>query len=552
MKNYLFVALFIALPLQAQNLDSLYQKLMGSRINIKNTQSSTHVIEMQPEKCGFGLIASIKEHFDEYSIERQQNLLKVMERRELQTSIISPSGLFRIHYDTTGSNVPLYDNLSIEEGVFEVAVAFDSSYHFFVNLLGYIEPPSDGTLGGDDKYDVYIVDYGSTLYGQTFFENDVSYIEIENSFKKSEGFNSYGINAARATAAHELHHAIQVGSYGDASKDQYYYELTSTAFEEFVYDDVNDYYAYIYSYFRNTAKKLESNKGYNLAIWNIFLQERFNSEDPLIGHKIVMKSWELIRDKGYRAIIAIANAMEDYGKSFGNEFNVFADWMYFTNDNTKAGQYFEEAVNYPSVKSTYTLELEESEKTITIQSEPTSINYLTFTDYSQGFADTIVAVLSNSDVYGSLSNNNELDVQFSISNGPFEGAKSINDTYYSKLASGSIEFIQSSYIINNELSWNEIPRKEIDFAYPQPYSYETNSVINIPTHPDLTETAELRIYSSDMNLVYSGNEKIFSNGNIVVKWNGFDDQGDQLASGIYVYVTRANGKIKKGKFVILN
>jgi hypothetical protein len=438
-----------------------------------------------------------------------------------------------------------------------LAVAFDSSYNFEVNILGYPPPPKDGNNGDDDKYDVYILNLGGGLYGATTPETNISgtttyesYIEIDNSFSKNEGYNSFGIDAARVTAAHEFHHAIQLGNYIFRSDDTYFYELTSTAFEEFVYDDVNDYYAYMPSYFRNTSNKLEDNSGYNLAVWNIFLTERFMNEDPMLGHNIVKRSWEYLPKN--RAIIAVAKAMRDFNKSFAQEFNTFGDWLYFTNKNSKQGEFFTEAENYPLVKSNYTLELEETEKKITFQSKPTSINYFTFLDFSQGFTDTIVAVLSNSDVYGSTSEGNDLQIEFSLGNKVFSKANSINDYYYSSIQGESVEFIQESYIINNSLSSSGTKRDDIDFVYPQPFKYNTDDWLNIPTYPDLSNRAELNIYSPDMNLVFSDKIQIIMSDNIVVKWDGKDNYGNKLASGVYIYVTKANGKIKKGKFVIFN
>jgi flagellar hook assembly protein FlgD len=55
-----------------------------------------------------------------------------------------------------------------------------------------------------------------------------------------------------------------------------------------------------------------------------------------------------------------------------------------------------------------------------------------------------------------------------------------------------------------------------------------------------------------MNLVYSGKSSIVTNDYITVKWDGRNNNGNKVASGVYVYVTKANGKIKKGKFVIFN
>ena len=542
------VLLLISISIQAQNLDSLYRELVNIKTRSNSEQAPAQIESTFQDKCAFGLLATMRENYSQYSKQQQDIISDVMARPELSTSIVSPSGFFRLHYDESGTDAPLYD-------ITDLAEALDSAFNFEINILGYPVPPSDGNLGGDDKYDVYVLNLGGGLYGATTPETTIgegkyiSYMEIDNSFEKNEGYNSYGIDGARVTAAHEFHHAIQLGGYIFRSEDTYYYELTSTAFEEFVYDEVNDYYAYMPSYFRNTRNKFENNSGYNLAVWNIFLQEKFNDEDPLLGHKIVKRSWENIVND--RAVVGLAKAITaETDLTFGQLFNEFGDWLYFTDSRAKPGEFFEESQNYPLVRSSYTLQLNNNES-LTFVSQPTSINYLTFFDYSSGFADTIVAVLSNSDVVGSTTNNT-LNVDFTISNDDFENAVSIGDLFYAKIESDGIEQIQGSYIVNNELSDQEFTREEISFAYPQPFNHGRDGVLNIPTYPDPSNTADLNIYSSDMNLVYSGSERILTNQNIVVKWNGLDKKGNILASGVYVYVTKADGKIKKGKIVILN
>ncbi|MCB0751430.1 MAG: hypothetical protein KDC52_08155, partial [Ignavibacteriae bacterium] len=66
-----------------------------------------------------------------------------------------------------------------------------------------------------------------------------------------------------------------------------------------------------------------------------------------------------------------------------------------------------------------------------------------------------------------------------------------------------------------------------------------------------TKNVELNIYTSDMNQVYSSFKNIVGDQNIV-SWNGLDNDGNKVASGVYVYVTKSGSKITKGKFVILN
>ena len=549
MKIALFIILsFFVSSINAQNLDSLYNSFLRMKNQPNNLGHGEGKII--PNKCGFSLMGQIRENFDNFDPLQKEKILQLRDRPVLQKSIVSPSGYFRIHFDTTGTDQPGYD-------VNELAIAYDSVYNFEINILGYPEPPSDGLLGGDEKYDIYISGKATADYGYTDDEvsigNDkfISHIVMHNSF--IGGFYTSGIAAAKATAAHEFHHAIQMGNYILRWSDRFYYELTSTAFEEFVFDDVNDYYGYMKSFFNSTEEPLKDQTGYNLAVWHIFLKERFYDKDPYLGHKIVKRSWELMRDNDFRATIAMASAAQEVsGFSFSQLFNEFGAWLNFTNSNAKSGLYFEEAANYPKVKSTYNFELNNSSESVTIETNPTSINYLTFLDYSQGFADTIVAVLSNSDVNGSIGNIKSNSVIFTLANKPIENGIPINDVYYSKLIGSSVEYVQSSFIINNELAENLTPRTEISFVYPQPFNYEQYNLLFLPTNPDVTNTTLLNIYSPDMNLVYSGKQPISSNGNIVASWNGLDNDGKKLTSGVYIFVTKANDKIKKGKLVILN
>jgi hypothetical protein len=545
----LIIIAFLTNSLFSQNLDSLYNLLISLREYQNGKYSAVQSGSFHEEKCGFGLSATVMEHYDEFTPSQQMKISEVMQRPELETSIVSPSGIFRIHFDESGINKPEYS-------INDLAAAFDSAYSFEVNYLGYPPPPGDNNLGGDDKFDVYVRNLNGGLYGVTTPEvsigdgKSITYIEIDNSFGKNEGYNSFGINAARVTAAHEFHHAIQLGNYVFRSDDKYYYELTSTAFEEFVYDEVNDYYAYISSYFRNTDNRLQNNNGYNLALWNIFLQEYFNEQDPTLGHRIVKKSWENIIAN--RAIVALANAIQaETSLSFSQLLNEFGNWIYFTGERSKKDQFFEEAEFYPLLRSNLTLELDNT-RLIGFSSEPTSINYITFYDYSSGFTDTVASVISNSNVIGSLSNGNSQFVDLTLSNVLLEDGSMITDQYFYKLESDPVNFIQSSYIINNDPSGLSIKREEVDFVYPQPFNYFLGGVLNLPTYPDVSEIADLYIYSSDMNLVYNGKKEINTNGNIVVEWNGLDNNGNRLGGGVYIYVTKANGKIKKGKFVILN
>ncbi len=333
--------------LNESQLDSLYNLFVKTRSHIYNNQS------FQPEngdttvvKCTFELAAEIKVNYNNFSLQQQQILNKLLSRPSSDASFVTPNGFFRVHYSTSGINAPGY-NLS------DLAAALDSSYNFEVNYLGFPPPPGDSTsgtdpslYGGDNKYDIYITNLNpySDGYGYTQPENSAnngpdtytSYMVIDNDF--GSGFYTHGINAARVTVAHEFHHSIQIGNYIYRDSDRFFFELTSTSMEDFVFSTVNDYYNYMPDYFDNPDRCFSDNNGYNLAIWNIYLKDNY-------GFDIIKKQWQFMPQM--RAMNAINSSLNSYGSNFKFDLNRFGIWTYYTGYRAIPGRYFLEASNYP-------------------------------------------------------------------------------------------------------------------------------------------------------------------------------------------------------------
>ncbi len=55
-----------------------------------------------------------------------------------------------------------------------------------------------------------------------------------------------------------------------------------------------------------------------------------------------------------------------------------------------------------------------------------------------------------------------------------------------------------------------------------------------------------------MDQVFSNLLEVNTTGRRLVKWNGLDNDGNKLPSGIYIYVTETDGQILKGKLAIIN
>ena len=524
--------LLFAIPIlitSAQNLDSLYNEFLRVRGINQNVEPQIAGETNLPIKCGFGIINQVKMNYDKFNDQQKILLKTILSRPVTDTSIVTPSGKFRIHFMKSGVDSPLYD-------VNQLAVAADSSYNYEVNILGYLPPPADGVAGGDERYDIYIQNETNGTYGGTTPDELIadstwtSYIDIDNDFGPI--YNTHGIDAARVTIAHELHHAIQMGRYILRSKDLFYYELTSTSMEEFVYNSINDYYFYMDSYFGNPHRTFSSNNGYNLAIWNIFLRDRF-------GTGIIKRTWDLM--KGHkRAMETMAEAISDSSSSFKTEFNMFGLWTYFTGvrDN---GKYFKEAAYYPLIQP---IEITNS---ITVNSEAASNNFYKMYYNASGGKDSVIALIANSDVAGGMASPvSRLSFTYTLSTLPITGGKKVAENFYSKLEPLSNILTETNVLSGNVMS------AVIDYPFPQPFRYSVNDQMFIPIAKSEDGLVDLHIYSSGMNLVYTSQKQIVSVDQVFIIWNGRDNNNNKLGTGVYIYVAKSGDTVKKGKLVIQN
>ncbi len=161
---------------------------------------------------------------------------------------------FRVHYVIattevyTGSESPL----ATTEFAAVVGGVLEEVYVREHTELGYQSLPTDGKLGGDERFDVYLVELRSRgLYGYVVSEGAASdpqrpyaaysYMVLDNDFV------NYGYTDAtlplKVTAAHEYFHAVQNGySY---QEDAAFMEQSATWMEDIVYPTIHDNYAYI-------------------------------------------------------------------------------------------------------------------------------------------------------------------------------------------------------------------------------------------------------------------------------------------------------------------
>ncbi|MCY3555388.1 MAG: DUF6055 domain-containing protein [Gemmatimonadetes bacterium] len=285
-------------------------------------------------------------------------------------SYVSPGGHFKIWYVTTTEDRPgagwpeLEDETdgTVPAYVRHCAVFLDESRRVIVEELGYRPPPvdydhhdryvaMDADDGGDGLYDVYITDLPSQFSGYTRPEAVAtgaalpSYIVVDNDYAESRRTVEKALDLLRITVAHEYFHAVQFGY--DAGEEAFWLEQSAVWMEEQVYDEVDDYLTYLPTFSGFLTEpwiSLDTANGeheYAGVLWPLYLEKRH-------GRDLIRNIWE--RAGTSRALDAIDGGLRSVGSDLKSAFQEFTTWNVFTGDRANADRFHEEGAAWPQVE----------------------------------------------------------------------------------------------------------------------------------------------------------------------------------------------------------
>ncbi len=516
----------------------------------------------QGTKCGLGPLLDIREHWNSYD---------AVQRREV-SGLLTPFvtqknrriGNFTVFYDTTGINAPsLLDGSNVqisntvEQYVDSVGKYFNMAWAVEIDSLGYDAPPFQS---GEDSYDVYIHEENSGLYGLTMPVSQInttypplydSYIEIDNDYF---GFYSPGMAGLKVTSAHEFHHAIQIGRYGYWSGDRYFLEITSTWMEDVVHDDVNDYYQYLsnstdqvsqFSYPSIRFTKDDNSIEYSRAIWGKFIQERYSVN-------LMRSTWNYIRQMN--ALSALDRALADAGSSFRKAFNEWSLWNMNTGVNADTTTYFyKEGKSYPTMRmnpvdsiTTGSLTTSGSTEVMSCQYYPLKVHAAT------GHSSRLISIITNVN----LTSTAQLQAYtYIIADKGDDSYRHLANGLYAKLdVADPGNWAAQEIILDSGRHIETVPEIVSDIiVYPNPFLAGGSAKLNFHLPSVSVTEASLNILSSTMDRVVSLQAPVVQLKPLepYLQWDGMDERGRVVSSGIYFYYITVGDRQFTGKFAVI-
>ncbi len=261
-----------------------------------------------------------------------------------KATYISPSGIFRFTYSTTGGDAVPPEDFDPVNGVPDFvewcAGYLDYSWDFEVTTMGFTAPPAS------PYYEISFENMGAYGY-TTVVSGYTTRIVLHNDFfgfpanDDPEG-NQKG--AAKVTCAHEFKHASQrATSYWSEGG---WVEVDATWMEEIAYDVVNDYYNYLWSGNGIRSPHLPLNDGgsgsYEDCIWQLWMSQTY-------GNQIIIDFWDWRSTHTGQSVLNSYNSvLEAYGSSLAEGYAMFGGWNSACGFRALSGLGYEEAVDYPT------------------------------------------------------------------------------------------------------------------------------------------------------------------------------------------------------------
>jgi hypothetical protein len=293
------------------------------------------------------------------------------------------SPAFRVHFTRAGRHAAPAtdgDRDGTPDFVQDVAEEYEAVRAYYRDELGFLEPLSDARMssaeggdGGDARFDVYLLDFGTSSDG-AFRAQACSpdaahrcsgYMLHENDF---DGRNYPSLDlATRILASHEYFHAIQAAYHSGAGA--VLGEGTAVWASESYDPSLEDLEGFVNGYLARTDRSLTiettgpvDSFSYGSGLFYQFLSERY---DPAI----IRELWQALRDQDSDQPSwpeALDQVLSDsHATTLADAFADFTRWNLYTGARSDPAQSYAQGEHYPAVAET-ALDLPHSDESVRV------------------------------------------------------------------------------------------------------------------------------------------------------------------------------------------
>ncbi len=474
--------------------------------------------------------------------------------------------------------------------------------------------PDTEDNGGDGKYDIYLLNIAYLGYTQGEFivaspypGSATSFIALDNDYLEHTQHSQ--LEWVQVTSAHEFFHAIQMGYDGteyereDKLAKPYWMEMSAVWMEDMVYDGVNDYLGYLSYFFNHPDWSLKTFSyemimpdsalhPYGSCVWPIYLTERSYPSIPAgFDATIIRDIWEeCAKVPGSNAIdypggeSATDKALQARGITFEEAFREFTVWNYFTGTRTRTQLFYSEGDMFPEVKvedlhyhTTYPVYSPSgpnhpyglgSNYIVFKPEEKQGGIKLTFSPADEDYDFEISALGYNKDVNEPVSHEFQINHQTGASETDVYDWTSYNEIIMIPAAASRdgdsfFPYIYSAVFDSSYHGEYPFPQKDwIGQNFPNPFVIESSSDSTyFPFILSSVSEVKIDVFTVSGELIWDypppkeeGEEWTigdYTKRGRCPAWDGRNQKGEYVASGIYIYQVRTKNSTVIKKIAVI-
>ena len=454
----------------------------------------------------------------------------------------------------------LDDNDAVEnvDYVISMGTIFEEAWAFHIDTMGFDVPP----LNSDGLYEVRIENLPSFYFGYAVAigsgSSCESYIKMRNSYSASQFSEHTEEENIKVTAVHEFFHAIQF-DYNCHALEQSLWFLESTAVwsEDELYDDINDLYRYMPSWFSSPNKPIfeSSNHMYGSFIFFQYIDEHLG------GRETIRSCWENSRDLANATndvtYDAIDIALDTYDSSFEDAYIRMCIANRILSDELGAYPYtYDEAEGYKTVISPWGTPSGPPEQTVIYEYGNTE----TVRDQILGLYESLYYSLATEGPVSIVVNESEGQIRLTsiikLQGKDQWTIRSGNELNIDpEIGIDWISLIISAIGRDNS-TWDWILQISDGYSedftsfspYPNPsYGKRISMDLQVITGQMITT----RVFDILGREVWSTTNEFISPTMTTIKWNGLNKTGKRVSNGAYYFLVEGDSHKSTHKVIFL-